>query len=106
MMLVIIRFDRENRRYISFLKDTEGRGNVLGYLRERFPPLTGAAGSGILFSFCHMFLAITVSNTGLPVIIFTLWEGCSAGLVGVRRGLIPATLAHGGAVFLLASGLF
>ncbi len=90
----------------NFLEEGLFRGYVLGYLQERFSPLIAAAGSGILFSFCHMFLAITVSDAGLPVIIFTLWEGCIAGLVGVRRGLIPAALAHGGAVFLLAAGLF
>ncbi len=62
--------------------------------------------SGLVFAVCHVFLATTVTDVGIPLLVFTLWEGTIAGIIGVRYGLIPATLTHGGAVFLLSSGLF
>ena len=48
---------------------------------------------------------MTVSDIGYPLLVFTLWEGTIAGIVGARGGVIPATLTHGGAIFLLSSGL-
>ena len=39
------------------------------------------------------------------LLAFTLWEGTIAGLVGAKGGVLPATLTHGGAIFLLSSGL-
>lgn len=81
------------------------RGYVLGYLAERRSRLSAGIVSGIVFAFCHVFLATTVTDVGLPLLIFTLWEGVLAGLIGAKFGVIPATVTHGGAVFLLASGL-
>jgi hypothetical protein len=46
-----------------------------------------------------------VTGAGYPLLLFTLWEGIIAGLVGARGGALPATLTHGLAIFLLSSGL-
>ena len=81
------------------------RGYVLGLLAERRPLAAAGWLSGLLFALCHVFLAVTVTDVGAPLLLFVLWEGLVAGFVGARRGVIPAALAHGGTVFLLSSGL-
>lgn len=81
------------------------RGYVLGCLQYKQNRLLAGIASGIVFAFCHMFLAITVTDAGLPLLLFALWEGVIAGLVGAEYGIIPSTFCHGGAVFLLSSGL-
>jgi hypothetical protein len=68
------------------------------------PVLAGLV-SGVFFSFGHVFLAFNVTTVGISVLVFALWEGSLAGLVRSRFGVIPATLTHGLAVFLLTSGL-
>jgi hypothetical protein len=68
-------------------------------------PIKAGVSSGIVFAFCHIFLAITVTGIGYPLLVFTLWEGVIAGIVGARCGVIAATLTHGGAIFLLSSSL-
>jgi hypothetical protein len=90
----------------NFAEEGLFRGYVLGYLAERRSRLVAGVGSGLAFAFCHVFLASTVTGTGIPLLAFTVWEGVIAGLVGAWFGVIPATLTHGGAIFLLASGLF
>lgn len=84
------------------------RGYFYGWLtgEENIKPVPAGLLSGVFFSFGHVFLAYNVTNVGLSVLIFALWEGCLAGLVRSRFGLIPAVLTHGLAVFLLTSGLF
>lgn len=89
----------------NFLEEGIFRGYVLGVLKEQKSRLVAGVYSGIVFALCHTFLATTVTNIGYPLLIFTLWEGIIAGLVGARYGLIPATLTHGGAIFFLSSGL-
>lgn len=90
----------------NFAEEGLFRGYLLSALKEYQRPVPAAIGSGIIFSLCHIFLAMTVTSVGLSLILFTLWEGIIAGLVGSRYGVIPATLTHGGAIFLLSSGLF
>jgi uncharacterized protein len=46
-----------------------------------------------------------VTGVGYPLLVFTLWEGVIAGVVGAKRGVLPAALTHGGTIFLLSSGL-
>jgi uncharacterized protein len=82
------------------------RGYVMGRLETRFSPIQAGIWSGVLFAFCHMFLAVTVTDIGYPLLVFALWEGIVCGIVASRFGVVSSTLAHGGAVFLLASGLF
>lgn len=83
------------------------RGYVYGWLteKEQMPPVVAGLVSGVFFSFGHVFLAYTVTSIGINILIFALWEGCLAGLVRSRFGVIPATLTHGLAVFLLTCGL-
>jgi membrane protease YdiL (CAAX protease family) len=81
------------------------RGYVLGALGERMRPLRAGIWSGVVFAFCHIFLAISVTGVGYPLLVFTLWEGVIAGVVGARCGVLASTLTHGGAIFLLSSGL-
>lgn len=61
--------------------------------------------SAVMFMVCHMHLAAVTTSVGLPVLLFTLWEGFAAALVYRRYGLVGATITHGGAIFILASGL-
>lgn len=96
----------------NFMEELLFRGYLLGYLQKR-PRRAGGAGavltpgvqSGVVFALCHVFLASTVTGVGAPLLLFTLWEGIIAGVAGERYGVIPATLTHGGAIFLLSSGL-
>ncbi|MFO7917345.1 MAG: CPBP family intramembrane glutamic endopeptidase [Anaerolineae bacterium] len=90
----------------NLLEEMLFRGYVLGELTLQMRPIRAGVLSGVVFAFCHIFLATTVTDVGSPLLLFTLWEGAIAGLVGARYGIGPATVTHGGAVFLLASGLF
>lgn len=89
----------------NFMEEGLFRGYVLGILRDGRSDLHAGVLSGLVFSLCHVPLAITVSDAGWPLLLFTLWEGAIAGIVGAKHGVIPATLTHGGAIFLLSSGL-
>lgn len=82
------------------------RGYFQGLVGKYAGPLRAAFLSGIMFSFGHIFLATTVTNTGYAVLVFTLFEGVVAGLVRMKSGLWAATIAHGLAVFLISSGIF
>ncbi len=84
------------------------RGYVYGWLtdKEEMKPVPAGLISGVFFSFGHVFLAFNVTNVGISLLVFALWEGVLAGLVRSQFGLLPAVLTHGLAVFLLSSGLF
>jgi CAAX protease family protein len=90
----------------NLLEEALFRGYVLGVLAQRMTPILAGIASGVVFSFCHIYLAATVTSVGLPVLVFTLWEGVIAGIVGAKCGVAFSTMTHGGAIFLLASGLF
>ena len=83
------------------------RGYIYGWLtgEEKIKPVLAGLMSGVFFSFGHVFLAFNVTNVGISLLVFTLWEGILAGLVRSRFGVVPAVLTHGLAVFLLTSGL-
>ena len=89
----------------NLLEETLFRGYVYGYLALTMAPIQAGISSGIVFAFCHIFLATTVTGIGYPLLVFTLWEGIIAGIVGAKCGVLPATLTHGGAIFILSSGL-
>lgn len=89
----------------NLLEEGLFRGLVLGHLEINSYGIKSGILSGLIFSFCHIFLATTVTSIGLPIIIFTSWEGIIAGIVGAKYGVIPSTLTHGGAIFILSSGL-
>ncbi|MFC7109047.1 hypothetical protein ACFQQB_56800 [Nonomuraea rubra] len=61
--------------------------------------------SAALFAACHVFLASTVTAAGWPLLLFTLYEGLICAFLRLRSGVIAAALAHGTAIFLLASAL-
>jgi uncharacterized protein len=89
----------------NLLEEAIFRGYVFGWLAGQMTPLKAGVASGIVFAFCHSYLATTVTGAGYPLLVFTLWEGIIAGLVGAKGGVLPAALTHGGAIFLLSSGL-
>lgn len=89
----------------NLLEELLFRGYVFGLLVQKMTPLRAGVLSGVVFAFCHIFLATTVTNVGYPLLIVTLWEGTIVGIVGAKFGVGPATISHGGAVFLLSSGL-
>jgi len=90
----------------NFLEESIYRGYFQGYIVKLFSPAKSAVLSGLLFSFSHIFLATTVTDAGWGVIAFTAFEGIVAGFVYLRGGVLAATITHGGAIFLLCSGLF
>ena len=53
----------------------------------------------------HIFLAVTVTDLGIAVILFTLYEGIICAVVRKNHGVIAATITHGMTIFILASGL-
>jgi len=81
------------------------RGVLQGYLEPRLGAVRAALLSGLLFAACHVFLASTVTGAGWPLLAFTLWEGLICAFLRMRAGVLPAALAHGTAIFLLACGL-
>jgi membrane protease YdiL (CAAX protease family) len=89
----------------NLLEEALFRGYVYGYLAQQMTPLRAGVASGVVFAFCHIYLAATVTGVGYPLLVFTLWEGVIAGIVGSRGGVLSSTLTHGGAIFLLSSGL-
>jgi hypothetical protein len=42
---------------------------------------------------------------GVPLLAFAWYEGLLVSFLRMRHGVLPASLAHGLAVFFLASGL-
>lgn len=91
---------------VNFLEESIYRGYVQGYAERYFTPTKSAILSGILFSFSHMFLAITVTDAGWGVLAFTAYEGIVAGLVCSKAGVIASTITHGVAIFFLCLGFF
>jgi len=89
----------------NFLEEALFRGYLQGYMDTVTSRPRSALLSGVMFCFGHVFLATTVTDVGVSVLVFTLYEGVIAAFVQMRYGLIPATLAHGGAIFLIASGI-
>lgn len=90
----------------NFYEEALFRGYVQGYLekKESIGRMKAAVISGVMFSFCHIFLASTVTSIGYPILIFALYEGIIAAFVRMKYGMIPATITHGGAIFLLTGG--
>ncbi|MDO5644512.1 MAG: CPBP family intramembrane metalloprotease [Dermabacter sp.] len=81
------------------------RGYLQGRLEQAMPAVRAALLSAIIFAACHAYLATTVTDVGWPLLAFTLWEGIICAFLRMYRGVIPAAIAHGLAIFLLASGL-
>ena len=84
------------------LEEVLFRGFLQGYLEQHVTPLRAALISGVAFAACHGFLALSVTQLGWPVLVFTLVEGLACALVRMRYGVFPATMAHGTAILLIA----
>ena len=89
----------------NFYEEALFRGYLQGYLEKNMGVFKAALLSGVLFGFGHSFLAITVTGVGTPLLIFATYEGIIAGVIRAKYGLIGATITHGIAIFILASGL-
>ena len=84
------------------LEEVLFRGYLQGYLEQHVAPLRAALVSGVAFAACHAFLALSVTQLGWPVLLFTLIEGLACALVRMRYGVLAATLTHGTAILLVA----
>lgn len=82
------------------------RGFLQGRMESEVGPVRAALFSAVCFAACHAFLASTVTDIGWPLLAFTLYEGLICAFLRLRWGVLPAALAHGLAIFLLASGIF
>lgn len=89
----------------NFGEEVFFRGYLQGRLESAMPKVQAALLSGFLFAACHAFLASTVTDVGWPLLAFTLWEGLICAFLRMWRGVIPAAIAHGLAIFLISSGL-
>jgi membrane protease YdiL (CAAX protease family) len=101
-LLTILAFALAGNAYEEFLF----RGLLQGEIAKQIAPIKAALISGLIFCFCHSFLATTVTHIGAPILVFTLIEGIVAGLVCIRGGVFGSTLTHGGAIFILSSGFY
>lgn len=84
------------------LEEVLFRGFLQGYLEQHVTPLRAALLSAVAFAACHTFLALSVTRLGWPILAFTLIEGLACALVRMRYGVLPAMIAHGTAILLIA----
>lgn len=84
------------------LEEVLFRGFLQGHLEQQVEPIRAALISGVAFAACHSFLALSVTQLGWPVLLFTLVEGLACALVRMRYGVVPATACHGTAILLIA----
>lgn len=93
----------------NLLEEVLFRGFLQAHLEDESPGRSGrwraALLSGLIFAAGHLFLAYTVTDIGWPLVAFTLFEGLVCAIVALRHGVLGSTVAHGGAIFVLASGL-
>lgn len=90
----------------NFMEEVLFRGYLQGYLEKLYTPLRAAVLSALTFAAGHVFLAITVTDLGIVIIAFALYEGLVCAFLRMRFGIWPAVIAHGLGVFVLASGMF
>ena len=89
----------------NLLEEYLFRGILQGWLETLTTPTRAALGSGLFFAAFHASLAIAVTAVGLPIVFFVVWEGLLCAFLRRRGGVLPAALAHGGALFLLTAGI-
>ncbi|MDI3331536.1 MAG: CPBP family intramembrane metalloprotease [Micrococcus sp.] len=93
----------------NLLEEVLFRGFLQSHLEDETAGRTGrwraALLSGLTFAAGHVFLAYNVTDIGWPLVAFTLFEGLVCAIVALRHGVLGSTVAHGGAIFVLASGL-
>ena len=89
----------------NFLEELIFRGFLQSYLEKQTTATRAAILSGLLFAVAHVFLASTVTNLGVPLLVFVLIDGLVCAFVYKKYGLISSTLTHGIVIFILACGL-
>ena len=89
----------------NFTEEVLFRGYLQGYLETQLSSWHAVLLSGLIFAMGHIFLAVTVTDLGIAVILFTLYEGIICAVVRKNHGVIAATVTHGMTIFILASGL-
>lgn len=90
----------------NFLEELLFRGFLQGYLTQyKTNKRNRILLSGLLFSMGHIFLAITVTDLGILILLFTFWEGIICAAMYEKYGLISATLTHGLSIFFLSSAI-
>jgi len=79
-----------------------------GFLQQHVSGRIGAARavwfSGLAFAFGHVPLATSVTDLGAPLLVFTAYEGLVCAVLYRHVGWVGSALAHGGGIFLMASG--
>ena len=85
------------------------RGFLQAHLEDQLPGRTGrwraALLSALTFAAGHLVLAFLLTDLGWPILAFTFLEGLVCAVIALRHGVLGATVAHAGAIFMLASGL-
>lgn len=89
----------------NFLEELLFRGFLQSHLETQTTPNRAAVISGLLFAAAHIFLASTVTNLGVLLLVFVVFEGLVCAFVYKKYGLVSAALVHGIAIFILASGV-
>lgn len=89
----------------NFLEEVLFRGYLQGYLKNVMGKNRSVVLSGLFFSVGHIFLATTVTDLGMWLLVFTFYEGLMCAMIHERYGVISATLTHGLTIFILASGV-
>jgi uncharacterized protein len=89
----------------NLLEEVLFRGLLQSELEHHTTVVRSALASAVLFAACHAFLATTVTDLGWPLLAFVLFEGLVCAFLAIRHGVLGAAIAHGGAIFLLSSGL-
>ncbi len=89
----------------NFMEEVLFRGYLQGYFEKISSPWRSAILSGFIFAVGHIFLATTVTDLGVMIIAFTLYEGIICGIVRMKHGVIASTLTHALTIFVLASGM-
>lgn len=90
----------------NFMEEVLFRGYIQGYFEQMTGRWRAAILSGFLFALGHIFLATTVTDLGMIVLLFTLYEGIVCAIVRMNHGVIASTVTHGLAIFVLSSGFF
>lgn len=88
----------------NLLEEVLFRGMFQEHMHKFLKPLHAIVLSGLLFAVGHTFLAITVTDLGFLVLLFTLVEGLMCAFIYYRYGLLPATVTHGLSIFFLSVG--
>src|SRR5699024_12354119 len=72
----------------NFTEEVLFRGYLQGYLETQLSSWHAVLLSGLIFAMGHIFLAVTVTDLGIAVILFILYVGIICGVFGVVHGFL------------------